>query len=158
MESDLSIEQLLSGEKLPLKRVEYEWGVTSGNRKGEVVYEIRDKKVIFSAIRSAREAPSSVNAAEAIIVAICDAEGIDWKDPSFCQKYEFYDLSTPIGYPWRKDPSFQAYLEGEGEVQIDKLEIKPTGNYLHVESWTPVNLEGKGSIPQLKSKSVDENS
>ncbi len=153
-ENNLSIAKFLSGERTQFKRVEYTWGI--GRRKGEVVYEIRGTRVIFSSIRSSEETPSTVNAAEAIIIAICDTEGIDWRAPLFCEKYEFYDLSTPVGYPYRNDSSFQATAEyfGLGEIQIDKLGIKPTENYLHVTSWTPVGLMGRESAPQLKPKST----
>lgn len=118
-----------------LKFVEYK-GFHGKN--GGVVYEIRDKKVIFSAICAGTT--SSVNAAEAIIIAVCEAEGIDWRDPAFCERYEFYDLSTPVGYPSRKSPSVQALMAELGEVQIDKLGVEQRDSFPHVTSWTPVSL------------------
>lgn len=150
---NVSLEKILliRGESEP-KRVEYQWGL--GNKKGEVVYQVRDNKVIFSAIISSREAPSTVNAAEAVVVAICEAEGINWKAPSFYKDYEFYDLSTPLGYPGRKENPFLWLTEDLGEVQIDRLEIKPHRNYLHVESWTPVHLNS-GSQARRVEPPVD---
>ncbi len=131
-------EGLVSEERPGLKEVEYDDFI---GRKGKVVYERRGNRVIFSAVRSSREATSTVNAAEIVVVAISEAEGIDWRDPEFGNKFEFYDLSTPVGYPSRKNSPFRE-LMGLGDVEIDRLNINPdpATNYIHVDSWTPVNL------------------
>lgn len=123
-----------------LKEVEY-YGFHGS--KGKVAYEIRGKKIIFTALCSSREATSTVQAAEKVVTAICEAEGIDWKDPEFNNKYEFYDLSTPIGYPGRTEGQLKAIREiaEMGDVQIDKLEIIRDKNYIFVHNWIPINLQ-----------------
>lgn len=123
-----------------LKRVEYK-GFRGNN--GEVVYRIQGKKVMFSAIQSALEATSSINAAESIVKAICNTEGIDWRKPSFFKEYEFYDLTTPLGYRHRTEYP----IPGEDPIQILKLALVPSGKEgLHVESFTRVGLDGKPLI------------
>ena len=126
-----------------LKRAEYAGfrGLT-----GEVVYQVRQGIVLFSAASSSRDSTSTVNAAESVIMAICQAEGIDWKDESFLDKYRFFDLSTPIGYPGRTDSPFERLmfnLVGLGEIQIDELNIRYYREGIFVESWTPVDIHGR---------------
>ena len=130
------------------KTVEYEDFI---GRKGKVVYELRGNKVIFSSLRSAREATSTIQAAELVVKAICNAEGIDWENSEFGNKYEFYDLSTPIGYPSRKDDYLNRLLRegvGLGEVEIDRLNIVHTNGTIFVESWTPMNLSSNENTLQ----------
>lgn len=128
--------------KSDLKEIEYKG---FHNRDGKIIYQRSGSVVIFSAITSSGESTSSVNAAEAIIAAICKAESVDPKDPGFCKKYEFFDLSTPVGYPNRKAPIVRLILEASGlkDVQIDKLEISPreSGYGFHVDHWIPMNSD-----------------
>jgi hypothetical protein len=121
---------------------EIEYPDLGGTKKGRISYKRRENRFIFSALQGYDKVASSVQAAERIVVAICEAEGLDWREPEFFEKHEFYDLSTPIGYPSRNDELWRRVRlsHGLGDVELDKLEIVPTGNYINVESWTPINV------------------
>lgn len=106
-----------------IKTVEYKG---FREHKGKVAYIVEQGKVLFTATISAFQTTSTINAAEAIVEAICEAEGIDWKNPKQLEKYEFYDLKSQIGYPYQ-NPS---------EFEILKLGIRPDDRRgIFVESW-----------------------
>lgn len=107
------------------KRIRYE-GFHLPKHDGEVAYMIVGNNVLFTAlIPYTKGATSSINAAEAIIHAICRAENIRWED------YTFFDAQTSLGYPHHES----------GYFCIDRLEIEPRdGEHIHVESWSPVAM------------------
>jgi len=116
----------------PLKTVEFTQGICG--IRGSAVYRKEGDRILFSTINSAA---SSVNAAEKIIKVICELEGLMPDDPLL----EFYDLSTPVGYPHRR---------GQGnEVQVDRLVLASDGRGgVNVTEWKSVPLDP--SLPRLR--------
>ena len=86
---------------------------------GKVAYVIIGREVFFSGLT---RTTTTINAAEEIIRAICEAEGIRWQD------FTFVDIQTHCGYP--KTP---------GDFEADVLELR-SGEELTVEGWRPANL------------------
>lgn len=124
----------------PLKKVKYRG---FRGHDGEVVYQMRGNKVLFSALTGADQTTSTVNAAEAVIKAICEAEEINWRDGGFPQRFKFYDLMTKKGYPGRK-------LE---DWEINRLDVATSGvgdeREIEVTAWTPVMMpEGSTAVSQ----------
>ncbi|OGY15645.1 MAG: hypothetical protein A2784_04505 [Candidatus Chisholmbacteria bacterium RIFCSPHIGHO2_01_FULL_48_12] len=111
-----------------LKKVEYK-GFRGHN--GEVAYQRRGNKVLFSAITEAGETTSTVNAAEAVVKAICEAEGVDWRGEDF-GSLEFYDLMTKVGYPCRKLEDWEINRLG---VVVGNVDGK---KQIQVTEWIPV--------------------
>lgn len=62
---------------------------------GHVAYLVRGKEVIFTFHCEGpwHEHTSTINAAEGIVQAICQAERLQ------CYQHTFYDLQTKLGYP-----------------------------------------------------------
>lgn len=96
--------------------------------KGRVAYIIIDTVVFFSGLTPTGESTTTINDAEGVIEAICEAEGLKWES---CQ---FYDIQTHRGY--RKSP---------GEFDVDRLNVAPQRiggtNRPWVDSWQPVEFE-----------------
>ncbi|OGM14122.1 hypothetical protein A3D84_03425 [Candidatus Woesebacteria bacterium RIFCSPHIGHO2_02_FULL_42_20] len=122
---------LINERDRELKRIEY---AGFGGTTGEVVYQIQDGRVIFSATRGSRDATSTINAAESVIAAICNAEGIDWRDPS--------RRDNPITM------LINQHLRLE-DIQIDELKLRPDGDSIYVELWTPVDIKGRPLSPVI---------
>lgn len=101
-----------------LKEVEYQGFVLSHN--GRIAYAVIEKEVFFSGL--IRGVTTTINAAEAVVKAICEAEKIRWQD------YTFIDIQTHCGY--HKAP-------GEFEVDVLGLGI---GEELIVQSWQSTSL------------------
>lgn len=102
-----------------LKETTYSLG-REGERNGQVKYLVVDTKVYFSSITMN---PSSINSAEAIMVAIAESEGIKW------QEYAFNDIQTHLGYHSKKP----------GQFEVDGLEFYPeTPVWPHITGWTRV--------------------
>lgn len=90
---------------------------------GRVRYVVYVNKVYFSALTSARESTSTINAAERIIRSICTAEGLEWSN------YMFFDIQTSVGYPWHDQGYFKA----------EKLDVTAIGGGdFAVEGWHQV--------------------
>ena len=110
-----------------LKEVEYP-GFRPLRRKGRVAYIIVDAKVFFSGLTHFTEATSTINDAEGVVKAICQAEGLDW------QKCQFYDIQTHQGY--KKSP---------GEYCVDRLKVvsrqERGSEVLRVKAWHPIKPE-----------------
>ncbi len=88
---------------------------------GIVKYAIRDKSCIFTGLTSSRVSPTTINAAEYVIRAIAETEGLDPR------LITFYDLLTRRGYPDQPKP-----------YEFVRLMIGYQNNQIHVVAWTPV--------------------
>lgn len=131
-------------EQLPqLKQVEYE-GLNGFN--GRVAYQRRGNRIVFTGLIGSDKATSTVNASNQIVQAIAEAEGIDWRNPRFGEQYDFYDLSTPVGYPNRLDPLEKLRRQdfGVGDIELDRLKVTSHGDRLITDSWTPVDIRTEG--------------
>ena len=104
-----------------LKETRYANGIAQGCVKGGVVkYMVQHKNCIFSGVTSSREFTSTVNAAEYVIQAIAEAEGLDPRE------IRFFDLCTRLGYPSQ-----------EASHEFMQLTVQYEGAQPHVIGWEP---------------------
>lgn len=101
-----------------MKRALFKYFGGSDHRGGEVVYIVRGTICVFSATT---RYPSSINAVEDIVEAICQSEG--------CSPAEltFYDLQTHRGYTSRQP----------GEFAFDRIRLGITNGEIVDPVWSP---------------------
>lgn len=119
------------------KKIVYE-AMQNPEFTGNAVYERRRNRIIFSGIETDHPSPGTVNGAENVIKAICRAERLDWKEDGFFGNYEFFDLSTPAGFPHRK--GLWHMLSGEPDIKLEQLVVSSTGENMHVDRWKPIDI------------------
>lgn len=96
-----------------LKQLDYN---EKSDRPGQVAYLVSGLEVYFTA--TAMSQSPTIADGELIIQAICEAEGINWRD------YSFHDIQTSVGYPRRIGH------------QIDRLVLDSKWQSLHITNWT----------------------
>lgn len=84
-----------------LKKTAYAHGSNSVKRGFVHYLLVNSRTCVFSGITSCREVPSTVNAADCIVQAISDAEGLAPNE------VEFYDLLTATGYPMLRNSQYE---------------------------------------------------
>lgn len=104
-----------------LKTVKYQAGWTP-NDVAEIAYAVDDNRVIFTATgRKTGNPNTTINTAEEVIVAICNQEGLDWRE------YEYYDLQTAAG-GYIRHAKF-------GTTALDRLTLDISGQRPEVIGW-----------------------
>jgi hypothetical protein len=91
---------------MDLKYLDYEG--FNRNSGGRVAYLVADDQVIFSGLTLPSESTSTINAAENIVEAICETEGLNWRSVTF------YDIRTHRGYH-----------KPAGFCEVNKLNLVP---------------------------------
>lgn len=87
---------------------------------GEVLYLLDGQNVYFAGV-SGPEYTSTINAAESVVAAICQAEKINWITR------RFFDIQTHRGYQHRP-----------GWYIVDELHFDVEAMRLRVNDWEPV--------------------
>lgn len=98
--------------------------------ESEIAYVMDGKKVFFSCLTPSRTAPSSINAAERIVLAIAGAERVDW------QLFTFFDVQTHRGFPSRR----------VGTYSVDRLRIKSINGQPQIQHWVPT---AQSAMPRI---------
>ncbi len=92
-------------------------------RRGRIRYLLRGNTCIYSGMTPATEFMSTINAAEHVVEAIAEAEGIDPRNVTF------YDLQTHHAY---------SYLR-EGQYEMMRLTVEYNGRQPQgISEWSPV--------------------
>lgn len=118
----------------PLKEIAY------GKRMpyARAVYLCDGDRIFFSGLEGH---PSTINAAEQVVLAICKAEGLEW------QNCTFYDIQTRSGYPTHEI----------GWYAVDRLILVDTNGSPHVDAWQPVDYHAwpKAKNPDVSKEVLD---
>ena len=113
----------LEASSFELKTVMYE-GFQPSTR-AEVTYMRKGNQIIFSATgKNEGFVPTTINAAEKVIKAICEQEKIEWKE------FEFFDFQTPLGGYSRHEPG--------RTTALDRLVLDKRGEDPNVEAWNTI--------------------
>lgn len=89
---------------------------------GQIAYVVDGNNIYFAGLTPPHEATSTINAAEAVIVAICTAGGVHWKHGTF------HDVQTHRGYNYPVGSYIITQLEVSGDQRPN------------VTSWIPVAM------------------
>ena len=120
---------------MELKEATYKYG--AGSHPAHVVYLRRGDDIYFT---SSDGEPWTVQYAEGVVNAICDAEGIQRQDVTF------YDIQTHSGGYRSDDPTYYC---------VDRLILKPEGEYYYANGWVCVARQEYGHVlTQLYGKKL----
>ncbi len=153
-----------------LKKARYE-NFGGGNKYAEVAYEIFGDRCVFCGITPPHKRTSTINAAESILQAIADQEGVP------VTNLRFFDLQTQMGYNMapglfefdelvftvNQPPDFDAIRAIEAEIYEDPGDVAKgvfigdthsyiraaTGGMVHREAMIVVDNSGSQELLRI---------